>query len=124
MVKPKLSRQQLGQRAEQLACDYLRSQGWQLVCTNYHCTGGEIDLVMSQGHILACIEVRYRSSRAYGSALESVSLTKQKKVLIAAQHFLHHHVQFQSFAVRFDVIAIQADADGETLDWIPHAFSC
>ncbi|NDA52824.1 MAG: YraN family protein, partial [Betaproteobacteria bacterium] len=59
---------QRGKRAEDLACDWLSRQGLVLVERNSRFRGGEIDLVMRAGSVLVFVEVRYRSSQAFGGA--------------------------------------------------------
>jgi putative endonuclease len=59
---------------------------------------------MQQHHLLVFIEVRLRSSPNFGSALESVSMTKQKKLINTASYFLKTNAQFSDFVCRFDII--------------------
>lgn len=65
-----------GSQAEQLALNYLQQQGLTLITQNYHSRRGEIDLIMLDENTLVFVEVRYRKSAAYGSALESVNSQK------------------------------------------------
>ncbi|NCW51985.1 MAG: YraN family protein, partial [Betaproteobacteria bacterium] len=50
--------------------------------------GGEIDLVMRAGSVLVFVEVRYRSSQAFGGAIESLGRQKQARIRHAAACFL------------------------------------
>ena len=43
---------------------------------NFSCRGGEIDLVLLDGDTIVFAEVRYRRSRRFGSAAESVNYAK------------------------------------------------
>lgn len=94
-----------GINSEHLALCWLRDQGLLLLARNYRCKGGEIDLVMRDQDTLVFIEVRYRYWDQYGGSLESVDWRKQKKLLLAARHFLMCHKQFQHMPCRFDVLA-------------------
>ena len=78
----------LGQQAELWACQYLEQQGLALITKNYHCRRGEIDLIMRDEKALVFIEVRYRKSARFGSALESVNYKKQQKLIITAEHYI------------------------------------
>lgn len=111
-----------GTVAEQLACDYLQKRGLQLVTKNYHCRRGEIDLIMQDQSTLVFVEVRYRASSKFGSALESVNTQKQQKIIYTAEHFLSN--QKASFSqYRFDVVAIMPNAQQQPeIHWLKNAF--
>jgi len=106
-----------GKQAEQTAQDYLISQGLKPVCRNYRSRYGELDLVMQDGASLAIIEVRYRKSDAFGSALESVTTTKQAKIIATTQHYMGKLKL--DCPLRFDVVAISGDG---SINWIKNAF--
>ncbi|MCG7973031.1 MAG: YraN family protein, partial [Candidatus Thiodiazotropha taylori] len=104
--------------AEQLAVDYLSRRGLKLVTRNFRCKVGEIDLVMREKRTLVFVEVRYRQSDDYGSALESITPSKQRKLLAAANLYLQKNQIDQ--ACRFDVVAINGSANKRTT-WIKDA---
>lgn len=110
----------IGNDYEKLALQHCQKAGLKPVKRNYHCRQGELDLVMTEGNTLAIIEVRYRQKRDYGSALESVTLHKQKKIVAATKHFLNQYPQYQSMMIRFDVIAIEKSAS--QIHWVKNAF--
>lgn len=106
-----------GSDAEALASRFLQTQGLRLLERNVRCRRGEIDLVMRDGDTLVFVEVRQRSRALWGSAAESITAQKRRKLSLAAQEYLQKHPT--SGACRFDVVAIDADNPPE---WIPHAF--
>ncbi|MCW9022255.1 MAG: YraN family protein, partial [Sedimenticola sp.] len=77
-----------GNEAEQLAQRYLEQRGLRTLERNYRCKMGEIDIIMKDQDSLVFVEVRYRKQNAFGSAAESVTTTKQKKIIRAAYHYL------------------------------------
>ncbi|SPC10681.1 conserved hypothetical protein [Cupriavidus oxalaticus] len=104
-------------RAEDRALAHLRRQGLQPVVRNYRCKGGEIDLVMrAPDGTLVFVEVRQRSGRGFGGAAASVTPAKQRRVLLAAAHYLATLAQLPP--CRFDVVALEPGR----LDWLQHAF--
>lgn len=108
-----------GQNAEELAMRHLQRQGLKLLTTNYRCKRGEIDLIMQDSGTLVFIEVRYRKSDAFGSAVESVTSVKQNKLIAAARHYLQ---AYQSNpACRFDVVGISGQSRPR-IEWIKDAF--
>jgi putative endonuclease len=111
---------QLGDRAEDLALAHLQHAGLRLLERNYRTPGrggGEIDLIMlAADGTCVFVEVRRRESSSHGGAAASVSLTKQKRIVFAARHYL---MRLRSLpACRFDVVAVQAD----NVEWLPGAF--
>jgi len=116
-------RKEAGSAGEQAALAHLESKGLKLILRNYHCRGGEIDLVMLDGATLALVEVRLRSDTRYGGAAASVDAHKQKRIAIAARHLLLKRPELTRYRARFDVIAIAVEAQGKLkLDWIRDAF--
>lgn len=120
MKEQKLTlKKQVGQAAEHFARDYLVSKGLSFVQSNFYCKQGEIDLIMKERDSLVFVEVRYRSSSAFGSAAESVTYPKQQKVLRAAEYYLMQH-RIPNHFCRFDVIGIAGNQ--KEVEWIKDAF--
>lgn len=111
---------EIGNLAEQQACQYLTQQGLILVCHNYRCRLGEIDLIMQDVENLVFVEVRARSSSVYGGALASVTTAKKKKLIRAASLYLLEHKLFDKVATRFDVLSIEGSLS--TITWLKNAF--
>lgn len=109
-----------GTQAEERAADFLQRQGLQLHLKNYRCKAGEIDLIMQQGDTLVFIEVRLRSHSQFASAAESVTLSKQRKIVKTAQFYLQQQQLTDKINCRFDVIAFSENSSPE---WIKDAFS-
>ena len=109
--------QTLGREAEDRAESMLSRAGLRTVIRNYRCRRGEIDLVMRDGEHLVFVEVRYRRNRGFGSAAASVDAGKQRRLILAAQHYLLAN-RWQG-PCRFDVVTFDPDR-GE--HWIRDAF--
>lgn len=116
-------RQQKGQHFEAAALQFLQMRHMTLITRNYRCRLGEIDLVMLDGICVVFVEVRYRRSASHGPAFATVDARKQFKVRNAARHFLHCHKQYHQSICRFDVLGIEAGANGQpVIHWIANAF--
>jgi putative endonuclease len=113
------SKQQTGQRAEIAACQYLQSQGLRLVEKNYSCKQGEIDLIMKDDEALIFIEVRYRKSADFGSSLDTITASKQRRIIRSAQHYLQQHHLDDQIDCRLDAIGLDAS---DQIIWIKDAF--
>ncbi len=106
-----------GNLNEKIACEYLVSNGLELVASNYHSRYGEIDLIMKDGGVLVFIEVRYRRNKNFGGASMSVTPAKQRKIALTALQFLQKNNKTE-LPCRFDVVAL---GENET-QWIKSAF--
>ncbi len=114
--------QRRGQWAEDLACDYLRHNGLEVMTRNYRGARGEIDLIMRLRDTLVFVEVRYRERPDYGTGAETVDRTKRRKLLAAARQYLQRHDPGASQPCRFDVISITRGDDAPRIEWIQDAF--
>ncbi|GMR07909.1 MAG: YraN family protein [Gammaproteobacteria bacterium] len=97
-----------------------------LIQRNYHCRLGEIDLIMEHQNTLVFVEVRYRHRHCYGSAEESITPTKRRKLIATARHYLLNHPDFRAWPGRFDVVCMGPGTDPaiirDSLRWLPNAF--
>ena len=112
----------IGNKAEKFALLFLKKQGLTFIDKNFFYRRGEIDLIMMDKQQLVFIEVRYRKSKKYGSALESVTQQKQQRIIKTSQYFLLKNKQYRQSALRFDVIAFQKDISTASMTWIKAAF--
>lgn len=118
-------RQRVGSRAENAAAEYLQAQGARILLRNYRCRLGELDIVAQLGTSdLAIVEVRTRSSDAYGGAAASVDAGKRQRLVRAANRLLQQRRDLARLRARFDVIVVTDPfADAPQIEWIKHAFS-
>ncbi len=116
-----MDRRLLGMRAEGIARRHLAAHGLELVCENYRCRFGELDLVMMDGATVVVVEVRLRSRSAYGGALGSIGAFKQRRIARAARHLLLTHRALARMPMRFDVVALDC-AEGTRIEWLRGAF--
>jgi putative endonuclease len=110
-----------GRWAEDQAADHLRGHGLRLLCRNFRCRVGEIDLVMTDGAALVFVEVRFRSNLRYGTGLESVTRAKQMKLLAAARAYLARH-PVGNTPCRFDVVSVTKRNYRPDFLWVKDAF--
>ena len=113
-----------GKLAEDLAARFLEQQGLRLLTRNYRCRGGEIDLVCRSGKVLVFVEVRLRGNAAFGGAAASITPTKQRRLILAARHFLNVH-SANDCDCRFDCILFDGpdSLSQKRIEWIRDAFS-
>ena len=113
----------LGDAAEAQALAWLQERGLQLVQRNYRVArgpaarGGEVDLILREADgTLVFVEVRARADARHGGAAASVGGSKQRRIVLAAQHYLMAWPTPPP--CRFDVLAI----DGSEVQWLKGAF--
>lgn len=95
-----------GNLGEAAVIAYLRERGWSMVEVNFRSKYGEIDLIAENGKYLAFVEVKLRKDGSYGTACEAVTLSKQRKLRIAAEYYLLSHPT--ALQPRFDVAEVYA----------------
>lgn len=105
-----------GREAEERAARHLERRGLRVVERNFRVRGGEIDLICRDGRVLVFVEVRQRSRSDFGGAGASITASKRRRIVLAAQHFL---LGKPSCDCRFDCVLI----DGDELEWMKNAFS-
>lgn len=111
-----------GAIAEDTACKWLTKQKLKVLDRNFHSRFGEIDIIAEDNGMLCFIEVRYRKNQSFGSAAETVTINKQKKILQTANHYLSTHRQYSQHPCRFDIIAMHGNKDEPEIDWLQNAF--
>jgi len=77
----------LGRAGERAAADLLRSRGYRIVGAGFLARRGELDLVCRRGRDLVVVEVKTRSSDAFGAPLEAVGSRKRKALMAAAAEY-------------------------------------
>ncbi|HNR24935.1 MAG TPA: YraN family protein [Candidatus Bipolaricaulis anaerobius] len=92
-----------GKRAEEIACQHLRSQGMRVVARNWRWRGGEVDIIARDGPTVVFVEVKARADDAHGTPEEAVTRGKRDRLWRTALAFLGGEPEVP---VRFDVVAV------------------
>ncbi|MGD9901392.1 MAG: YraN family protein [Spirochaetales bacterium] len=94
-----------GTKGEILATEYLKKQKYKIIETNYTTKLGEIDIIAKDDDTLVFVEVKTRSTKAFGLPREAVTPYKQHKIRLLATQYLKANKLLQE-KCRFDVIEI------------------
>jgi len=105
-------RQRIGRWGEEAAAEYLQASGYTIIARNVRTPHGEIDIVARRDEIAIFVEVKTRTSRAFGYPEDSVTPRKQAHMLSAAEHYLQEHPESEE-NWQFDVVAIERRPDGK-----------
>ncbi len=116
MTKPPARNAAVGASGERIAALLLERAGATIIARNWHCRGGELDLVALDGETLVCVEVRVRAEAGHGTAAESIVGKKTRRVLHAVAAFLDTHPEHGDRLVRIDVVAITLDRAGRVVE--------
>ncbi|MEM7032511.1 MAG: YraN family protein [Chloroflexota bacterium] len=98
-------RKKTGALGEAIAAQHLIEQGYEIIAKNWRCAEGELDLVAKIEGDLVFVEVRTRIGQRLGSPEESITRTKQEKLIQLAYAFLDTY-QGPDYPWRIDVIAV------------------
>ena len=98
-------RRALGVRGENLAARWYEGHGYTILERNWRCREGELDIIARTGTTIVFIEVKTRSSDAYGSPAAAVTASKQRRIRALAVAWLRtkggHGAE-----LRFDVACV------------------
>jgi putative endonuclease len=112
--------QQAGDAAESLVLGRLVETGWTVLARNVHVGRHELDLVAvdpGPPRALVIVEVRWRASRGFGLAEESVDYRKRGHVRLAAYGLLDRGLlpdgaRLPRLPIRFDLVVVEPGEGG------------
>ena len=110
-----------GKKGEDLAADFLQNEGFQILERNWKNRFEEIDIIALENELLVIVEVKTRSSLAFGKPEESVGLRKQRLLVNAAEAYIKKYNSDRE--TRFDIISVVTNGTGANIQHIRHAFS-
>jgi putative endonuclease len=99
----------LGRIGEKIAKQYLEEKGYEILDENWVHGKAEIDLIVYKDGLMVFVEVKARSSIAFGQPEEFVQKAKQKQMEIASLAYIE--IMNHQNEIRFDIIAITFKKD-------------
>jgi putative endonuclease len=114
----------LGKRGENLACQFLRKNGYKILYRNFRGrTGGEIDVVCRDRDTLVFVEVKTRTGEDFGRPFEAIDRDQRKRISRGGLAWLRL-LDDPDILFRFDVVeVIMAEGAQPRLELIRNAFS-
>lgn len=113
-------KQETGKEGEDIAVEYLKNIGYNVIERNFECRQGEIDIIALDKDEIVFIEVKTRRNKKYGLASEAVNDTKKKHLLKAVEYYLYSR-NLQDDFIRLDVIEIYLSKDKVYINHIKKA---
>jgi len=97
-----------------VAAEFLSRLGYRVIGSGFLARRGEVDLVCRRGERLVLVEVKTRSSDAFGTPAEAVGARKRRALRAAA-------AEYRALAgwrgpIDFAVVAIQGDSEPELIE--------
>ncbi|EOU2032395.1 YraN family protein [Clostridium perfringens] len=113
----------IGFYGEDLSAKFLEKEGYSILEKNFNCSSGEIDIIAIKDEIISFIEVKSRFSNSFGKPKESVTCSKQGRIINVAKYYLHVK-KLYNYYIRFDVIEINFHIDSSKyeLNFLKDAF--
>jgi putative endonuclease len=110
-----------GMRGEQFACEFLTSQGFQIIDRNFRIRGGEIDIIaietdqQTNEKTLVFLEVKTRSSRDFGEPLEAIGYYKMRSLIKTTQFYKLKHPRLPDL-MRIDAVSVILNDSEQLVD--------
>lgn len=95
----------LGKIGEEIACQYLEENDYEIIERNFYCRQGEIDIIAKDKNEVVFIEVKTRTNNNYGNPIDSITYYKQKHIIKSVQYYLYKR-KLEKVFVRIDVIEV------------------
>ncbi|MFM7020840.1 MAG: YraN family protein [Aquirufa sp.] len=111
----------LGRRAENLATDYLRQNGYFIRERNYRAGIAEVDLIVQKSQTLCFVEVKAKKSGGFGPPEERINAGKIRRYHQAATNYQEDEAWFGE--IRFDTISITFFPQAVQIEHFEDAFS-
>ncbi len=110
----------LGKLGEELAVEFLRKEGYEILETNWTFQKAEVDIIAQKENTLAIVEVKTRSSLDFGLPQDFV---KPKKIQLLVKAVNEYVVSKNlDIDVRFDIIAIHKEGKSYVIEHLKDAF--
>jgi len=105
---------ELGRKGERVAAEFLSRLGYTVIGAGFLARRGEVDLVCRRGELLIMVEVKTRSSDAFGTPAEAVGGRKRRALQAAAAEY--RALAGWKGPIDFAVVAIQAGFEPELIE--------
>lgn len=100
-------KRRLGFFGERKAVKHLKKNGYKILERNYKCPAGEVDVIAAKGDVIAFVEVKTRTTDAFGLPNEAVDARRRKRYINAVRcYFSGREIDV---TVRFDIIEVTPD---------------
>ncbi|NPA46903.1 MAG: YraN family protein [Chlorobi bacterium] len=111
---------ELGSWGERKAAEYLLSQGFEILETNWRYGRAEIDIIAREGDTLVVVEVKTRHTDLFGEPQNAVGKKKIRLLMEAVNAYVDQK-KIDS-EIRFDIVSIIKNQYREEIEHLRDAF--
>lgn len=99
--------QLIGHEGENRAVDYLMKNGYEILCRNFRCREGELDIIAKDKKVneIVFIEVKTRTTLKFGMPNEAVNPIKQRHICEVSNYYIYKN-NLEYYKTRFDIIEV------------------
>ncbi len=110
-----------GKEGEEMAAKYLEGKGYEIFARNYRVKHQEIDIIAKEKEIYVFVEVKSRSSDAFGFPEDFLTPQQAGRIRNAATYYLAEQNMMPK-DIRFDIISILVNKQGIEIEHFEDAF--
>ena len=99
-----INKRQIGEEYENKAIEFLQKEGYEILMHHFYTRFGEIDIIGKNDGYICFIEVKFRSNKNFGRAIEAIDLKKQKTIIKISKIYISKNNLSYNLPYRYDVI--------------------
>ena len=110
-------RHEIGKLGEDIACDFLIKNYYEIIERNFKCKMGEIDIIAKEGNELIFVEVKTRAQNEFGTPADAVNKRKKSHIYHVAEYYLMIN-KIENVFCRIDVIEVYIYGDKYKINYL------
>lgn len=111
---------ELGNKGEQLAVEYLIKKGYKILEKNWRYLKAEVDIIAQKENTIVAVEVKTRSTDYFGNPQDFITKKKINLLVMAMNEYVISNDL--DVEIRFDVIAIIQHQKAQKIEHLKDAF--
>lgn len=110
----------IGKYGENLALEFLKKHNYIIEEVNWHYKNTEIDIIALKDNLLVIVEVKTRTSTAFGTPENFVTKKKIQNLIRATNAYCQQNLI--TYEIRFDIISVVVNPKKDEIQHIKDAF--
>ena len=106
----------VGKLGENIAQEYLKKKGCDIISRNYRTKYGEIDLIVRKNNILIFVEVRSKTGEQFGTPEDTINKIKMSKIKRNAMAYISRKKWQDQYRIDAICIILNQDSSIKRLD--------
>lgn len=111
---------ELGKKGEDLAVVFLEKNDYKVLTRNYIFQKAEVDIIAKKENLLAVVEVKTRSTNAFGNPQDFLKPKQIQRIVKAVDNYVTSNQL--DVEVRFDIIAIVKNGNQFDIEHLENAY--